>query len=123
MFIASQENKNAQISCEGQQPKNATPCGGKTHKPCLFNIAKDPCEFQDVSELFPDIYDKMLKKLQNYRDTMVKARQNTSTDPDADPRKRNGVWLPWKLLPREDDISSIVDSVQSPFSLMWVFLF
>ena len=87
----------AAIKC-GPKPAMVPHCGGGRYKPCLFNLKADPCEYRDVSEKFPIIYKIMLARLEVYRENMVKSRRSTYRDPRANPKKHNGVWLPWKQL-------------------------
>lgn len=89
----------ARVRC-GPVPKRVSHCGGKRYKPCLFNLKDDPCEFHDLSERFPIIYEIMLRRLNEYRKNMAKPRMVTYRDPEANPKKRNGVWLPWKIHPK-----------------------
>lgn len=91
-------NPNARIKC-GRRPKKVPHCGGRRYKPCLFNLRDDPCEYFDMSEKFPIIYEIMLRRLNEYRKKMVRPRMMTYRDPAANPKNRNGVWLPWKIHP------------------------
>lgn len=87
----------AEIVCKGQPrqlPK--MPCGGKKGRPCLFNIRTDPCEYKDVSREHPDIYEKLLQRLREYRESMVPSRRNTHRASQANPKLHGGVWVPWK---------------------------
>ncbi|XP_052256156.1 arylsulfatase B-like isoform X1 [Dreissena polymorpha] len=60
----------------------------------LFNIAKDPNEYNDLSEQEPVIVKKMLDRLQYYQSTAVPCRY-PDDDPLADPAKHGGFWGPW----------------------------
>ncbi|RXG55841.1 Arylsulfatase B [Armadillidium vulgare] len=44
----------AEVSC-GEIPENATATCNDISNPCLFNISSDPCEFYDVSGLYPSV--------------------------------------------------------------------
>lgn len=90
----------ARIKC-GPIPKNIPHCGGKRYKPCLFNLKDDPCEYRDLSETFPIIYEIMLRRLGEYRKKMAKPRMVTFRDPKANPKKWKGVWTPWKIHPSQ----------------------
>ena len=61
----------------------------------LFNIAKDPLEKNDLSDLYHGIVKRMLQRLQEYNSTMVPARY-PNPDPNSDPGFNGGVWGPWE---------------------------
>ena len=61
----------------------------------LFNIAKDPQEKNDVSDLYRGIVKRMLQRLQYYYNTMVPV-QFPDLDPNSNPVLHGGVWEPWE---------------------------
>uniref|UniRef100_A0A7M5VG10 Sulfatase N-terminal domain-containing protein n=1 Tax=Clytia hemisphaerica TaxID=252671 RepID=A0A7M5VG10_9CNID len=79
------------VDC-GLKPDKTTHCN-ETH--CLFNLQSDPCEYNDVSSQYPEIYQQMKNKLENYKKGMVQSRKKPG-DKTADPRLHGGVWMPWK---------------------------
>ena len=96
----------AQIKC-GPVPEHVRHCGGKGFEPCLFNITADPCEYYDLSEKFPDVYQMMLDKLEEYHKGMVPAKFNSTTDPQSNPKLHNGVWEPWAVLDKTEEDGTI----------------
>ena len=90
--------RDARIKC-GPIPSKVPHCGGRLYKPCLFNLKDDPCEYRDLSDQFPIIYEIMLRRLDEYRRKMAKPRMVTYRDPKANPKRWNGVWTPWKIHP------------------------
>ena len=82
------------VDCGGPVPKNVTHCT-KLDGYCLFNIKEDPCEFNDLSKVHPDILQALLTRLDEYKSTMVPPRNNMTIDPLANPKLHNGVWVPW----------------------------
>ncbi|KAJ7390442.1 hypothetical protein OS493_025142 [Desmophyllum pertusum] len=83
--------KNAVVNCSGEPPKVPAEC---SEKPCLFNIEEDPCEYYNVAEKYPDVLQKGLSLLANYKRSMVPPR-NKPVDKAADPRIHGGVWTTW----------------------------
>ena len=92
------DERSAEIKCGRPRPAHVRHCGGKHYLPCLFNITNDPCEYEDLSKEYPSVYKMMLSRLGDYYRGMVKPRRTTYTDPKANPKIHNGVWLPWKDL-------------------------
>ncbi|RXG57584.1 Arylsulfatase J [Armadillidium vulgare] len=85
--------KNAEVLC-GEVPENATASCSDINNPCLFNISSDPCEYYDVSKLYPSIVEELLKKLQFYNSTAV-TPGNQPLDPRGNPVYWNNTWTNW----------------------------
>ena len=81
------------VNC-GSKPENITHC---LHKHCLFDLSIDPCEYQDLSDTFPEILNQMMSRLKFYRGTMVPTRRKPG-DKNADPNLHGGAWMPWKAI-------------------------
>ena len=81
------------VNC-GPKPDETTHCIGKH---CLFNLHNDPCEYNDVSSQYPEIYQQMKNKLEDYKKGMVPSRKQPG-DKMADPKMNGGFWGPWKEL-------------------------
>ncbi|XP_066922227.1 arylsulfatase B-like isoform X2 [Clytia hemisphaerica] len=78
------------VDC-GPKPDKMTHCN-ETH--CLFNLQSDPCEYNDVSSQYPEIYQQMKNKLEDYKKGMVPP-VNQPGDKNCDPDLFGGVWTPW----------------------------
>lgn len=112
-FFNSEMRRDAVINCStgGYQNKRSDDCL-LLLRPCLFNIAEDPCEMFNLAERFdtsdgnlisnslmkskrlfryPNILNTMLELLNRYNSTAVPPA-NLDSDPRADPRKWNNVW-------------------------------
>lgn len=66
--------------------------------PCLFDLAKDPCEQDNVVDKHPAILMKM-KQTIIYGDSYVPWENEKMGDSDADPGLFGGVWVPWRSPP------------------------
>ena len=72
--------------------------------PCLFDLDADPCEYADLRESEPEIYEKMLDLLMEYNATQKMPTlysTHPSDDIGANPSLFGGFWSPWK----ETDLS------------------
>ena len=89
--INSSEIPLSYNSNENQCPRNG--------EACLYNIIDDPCEYKDVKNDYPVIYEYMYKLLLSYNNTMVEPLIATSWDDtkycDPEQSKFNGYWTPW----------------------------
>ncbi|KAL1472867.1 hypothetical protein MTO96_022648 [Rhipicephalus appendiculatus] len=66
--------------------------------PCLFNLAKDPCEQDNIVDKHPAVLMKM-KQAIIYGDSYVPWENEKLGDSDADPGLFGGVWVPWRSTP------------------------
>ncbi|KAG4069818.1 hypothetical protein HA402_006833 [Bradysia odoriphaga] len=84
--------KNGIVNCSkgGFQNKRTDDCLPLL-RPCLFNIAEDPCEMFNLAERYPNILNTMLQLLNRYNSTAVPPA-NLDLDPRGDPRKWGNVW-------------------------------
>lgn len=84
--------KDSEVVC-GEKPENMTCFVWK--KPCLFNIANDPCEYHNLAHESRHIVRELLTKIEGYRRSAVPAG-NQPFDPSANPIFHGGAWVPWK---------------------------
>nr|XP_037286375.1 arylsulfatase B-like [Rhipicephalus microplus] len=66
--------------------------------PCIFDLAKDPCEKDNIVDKHPTILMKM-KQTIIYGDSYVPWENEKLGDSDADPGLFGGVWVPWRSAP------------------------
>ena len=83
----------AVVNC-GDKPANASTNCDVGKAPCLYNIRKDPCEYNNLANEMPDVVKGLLDKLDLYKKTMVEPR-NKPNDPKGNPRLHHGIWEPW----------------------------
>ncbi|XP_055333770.1 arylsulfatase B-like [Paramacrobiotus metropolitanus] len=76
-------------------PSVKTSCQPLTGAPCLFDIEKDPCEYENLADIMPRKLEELMKKLRWYNTTVVPPR-NLPHDPAAKPQYHNYIWSPWK---------------------------
>ncbi|PSN38220.1 Arylsulfatase B [Blattella germanica] len=82
------------LKCPPQE--NPTPCDTfQDMKPCLFNIAKDPCETNDLSSQHPDTFKQLLDLLNKHHETAVPVTPVPYEPNKANPAKFNDTWIPW----------------------------
>ncbi|XP_014789497.1 arylsulfatase J [Octopus bimaculoides] len=86
--------KTVRVNCGGPKPPDAFHNCDDFKKPCLFNIASDPCEYHNVADQNPEILKYLMKRLLKYEATMVPPG-NKPQDPAGFPIHHNGIWTPW----------------------------
>lgn len=77
----------ATISCTDDQPKDCNPLD----TPCLFNIVKDPCEKNNLYEMYPNIVKALMLRLQEFNASALPPG-NLPIDPRGNPKHFNYVW-------------------------------
>ena len=93
-IVFIKKNKSSiKIDC-GTKPFNASTNCNPIDKACLFNIAKDPCEYYNIADDNSVIVDKMLDRLRFYYTTMIPPG-NLPEDPVGNPKYHNDTWVPW----------------------------
>ncbi|XP_077994914.1 arylsulfatase I-like [Glandiceps talaboti] len=90
------------IDC-GPKPVNASENCKPAEKPCLFDIERDPCEYVNLADKYPDVLQMLLSKLQSYNSTAVPP-MHPGLDPAANPAIHNGAWVPWVNSTSMEDI-------------------
>ncbi|XP_052803312.1 arylsulfatase B-like isoform X1 [Mya arenaria] len=90
------KNHPVKVEC-GRKPFNASTNCDPRVSPCLFNIANDPCEYNNIAVDNKDMVIQLLLQLQQYEDTMVPPL-NTPVDPAGNPKYHDGAWVPWVKL-------------------------
>jgi len=80
----------------------------------LFNIADDPCEYNDLKDSEKEIYEKMLEMFQKFWNQQAPARFDMFPEnyDAADPAQFNGVWSPWhELTVHSPDVLAVEETV------------
>lgn len=85
--------KQAHVICQNRLP-NATACNPLLNS-CLFDLNVDPCENNNLAEMYPEIVERLKGKIAFYGLTATEPR-NQPSDPSADPRYFNNTWTYWK---------------------------
>lgn len=62
--------------------------------PCLFNLRKDPCEYQNIAYDDPQTVNTLQERLIQFSLSMIPPG-NKQADPKGDPQLHGGVWKPW----------------------------
>ncbi|KAG8225039.1 hypothetical protein J437_LFUL000017 [Ladona fulva] len=96
---------SARIDCDDFWPPNGTnygrnfpPCIALL-KPCLFDVAHDPCEKRNLYRQLPDVANRLKRRLEELRATSVPPN-NKLSDSRADPDLWNGTWTNWMDYPK-----------------------
>ncbi|KAF6029584.1 hypothetical protein EB796_012153 [Bugula neritina] len=84
-------NQNPYISC-GERNSSLPAC--TKDKPCLFDIQSDPCEYNNIASLKPELSKWLLEKLEAFADAAQPPR-NKPSDPAAFPSLHNNHWTDW----------------------------
>ncbi|CAN7989942.1 unnamed protein product [Ixodes pacificus] len=84
------------VDCGQRNPREKS-CAPE-RSACLFDLSKDPCEYNDVSGQHPEVVERLLKNLAGYEATALKPA-NLPDDPRSNPGLHNNVWVAW------DDVS------------------
>ncbi|XP_077994401.1 arylsulfatase I-like [Glandiceps talaboti] len=101
--IESRKKKSSLIVNCGPKPENASENCKPAEKPCLFDVKRDPCEYVNLADKYPDILHILLSRLQEYNSTAVPP-MFPEFNPAAYPYKHNGAWTPWVNTSSEEDI-------------------
>ncbi|KAM7303892.1 arylsulfatase B [Ixodes scapularis] len=80
------------VDCGQRDPREKS-CAPE-RSACLFDLSKDPCEYNDVSGQHPEVVERLLKKLAGYEATALKPA-NLPDDPRSNPGLHNNVWVAW----------------------------
>ncbi len=87
----------AVVHC-GEKPSNASTNCDPLFSYCLYDISKDPCEYNNLAKQLPDVVSALEKRLSEYKESMVVPR-NRQPDPNGNPDRFDGVWTPWVDVP------------------------
>jgi hypothetical protein len=82
------------VTCAVQADK--APCDpAATANPCLFDLAVDPCETNNLAYRHPEVLQEMLDLVSKYEATLVPQLNKPVDVKGSDPRKFNNTWSPW----------------------------
>ncbi|XP_054721641.1 arylsulfatase B-like [Uloborus diversus] len=84
---------NATIQCQITPPSDNGGCDPAT-SPCLFNVAADPCEYNNLAQRYPRIVRSMTAILNRYNASAM-TPLSTVSDLRADPRCHGFAYVPW----------------------------
>ncbi|XP_021919140.1 arylsulfatase B-like isoform X2 [Zootermopsis nevadensis] len=82
------------VTCALQADR--TPCKpSTTPNPCLFDVAVDPCETNNLALRHPEVLQEMLDLVSKYKATLIHQLNKPVDVNGSDPRKFNNTWSPW----------------------------
>ena len=85
-------NQNPYINC-GERDSSLPTCTS-ADKYCLFHIASDPCEYNNIASLMPDLSLRLYIQLLEYA-ANAHPPLNKPVDPKANPKYYNKHWTDW----------------------------
>ncbi|KAJ1529683.1 hypothetical protein ONE63_006438 [Megalurothrips usitatus] len=89
----------------------STPCdpAPTANKLCLYDVQNDPCEKNNLADIYPSVARALKRTLVRYRAGLV-PQPNTPNEPAlADPKLFGGAWSPW-----HDRDGAVSGSLQQP---------
>ncbi|XP_064114170.1 arylsulfatase B-like isoform X2 [Macrobrachium nipponense] len=89
--------ESAEVHCD-PVPLNVTKSCESKESPCLFHIPSDPCEYNDIAALHPDVVSIAKILLAQYNATAIPPG-NKPFDPAANPKYWGYTWTNWKDYP------------------------
>lgn len=84
----------AQVRCKKYELRNMTTACEPRIAPCLFDIAADPCEQNNLANKIPDMVTRLQQHLNIAKRSAVPP-ENQPLDPRSDPGKNMGAWTFW----------------------------
>ena len=81
------------VDC-GERPQDVLTNCDPSIAPCLFDLDKDPCEYNNLASLMPERVKELLDQLDAYNTTAVLPMYSPN-DFDAFPTFHCGIWSPW----------------------------
>ena len=81
------------VDC-GERPRDVLTNCNPSIAPCLFDLDKDPCEYNNLASLMPEKVKELLDQLDAYNATAV-LPMDSPDDFDGLPIYNCGIWGPW----------------------------
>ncbi|XP_015930739.2 arylsulfatase B [Parasteatoda tepidariorum] len=83
-----------EVQC-GPRPENSSTNCKPMEAACLFDIIADPCEYNNLAAMKPEILKDLEGELDKYRVQAAPVR-NQPMDPMSNPKYHGYAWIPWK---------------------------
>ena len=93
--------KELEVDCGAHPPTEAVKCL-PLNGPCLFDVEKDPCEYDNLADKLPDVVLELLDLLTEYNRTAIPPLNGNglvTDDPNANPKYWNCTINNWTDLP------------------------
>ena len=88
------------VDC-GERPRDVLSICDPSSAPCLFDLDKDPCEYNNLASVMPEKVVELLQRLSEYNATAVPT-QDYPEDPEGLPIYHCGTFGPWIHLSEEE---------------------
>ncbi|XP_054163408.1 arylsulfatase B-like [Oppia nitens] len=86
--------ENVNIDC-GPKPTNASVNCRPDVEHCLFNITADPCEYNNLAQIYPKVVDQLWHQLVSFN-TTAREPGTQPSDPVCDPALHDYAWSCWR---------------------------
>ena len=88
------------VDC-GERPRDVLSICDPSSAPCLFDLDRDPCEYNNLASVMPEKVVELLQRLSEYNGTAVPT-QDYPEDPRGLPIYHCGTFGPWIHLSEEE---------------------
>ena len=74
------------------------PCdpSAAANKHCLYDVLNDPCEKNNLADIYPTVARALKRTLVRYRSGLVPQPKTPQEPLLADPKRFGGAWSPWQ---------------------------
>lgn len=100
LFNRIRQSANIEEACKKRIHAGLAPFVEQCKANLLFNLEKDPCEFDNVEAQHPSVVTRLMTKL-HYFEPQTIPMQLFPADPRADPSRFRGYWSWWLDSPED----------------------
>lgn len=116
LFNRIRQAANIEETCKKRINAGLAPPVEQCKANLLFDLEKDPCEFDNIETQAPSIV-KSLKARLDYFESRTMPMQLFPADTRANPSRFGGYWTWWLDLPEDPNSVAVISSGVATFSL------